>query len=225
MDWLVNESDTKAQFEYPVIFFSGDQQLARLEFAEAAIGLQDKLDWNDPEKIRLLAEMLSVEFFEEVSLLSGSYVRSFESGIYGYSYDPANWKVHLDLKLRWEYGASFPLIQSESTSAYAEVPITHWAYDAVRYFIDSGYLEGYPKHFFCRDRTFTRYEFAQAIARLLDTMSNLDDPDPYDIQITECLRGEFSDILNSLSSRVDTLGLHILDMKVTMDDLAGTVSN
>ncbi|MCB1218682.1 hypothetical protein KDL44_14960 [bacterium] len=207
MDWLVNESDQEFPLDYPSDFFSTeDRVLTRFEFGQANYRLAESFGSARSPQQSLILLILFNEFNEQMQALSHG-ISAFERyGVPDLGFDTA-------------------LHDSAEFSVYSEVEFSHWAYDAVRYFIDSGYLEGYPKHFFCRDRIFTRYEFAQAIARLLDTISDLDDPDPYDIQITECLRGEFSDVLNSLSSRVDALGLHILDMKVTMDDLAGTVSN
>ena len=57
-----------------------------------------------------------------------------------------------------------------AASAYDDVPTDHWAYNALDYLTQRGVLEGYPDGFFKGDRTLTRYEFAQAIARLLDTI-------------------------------------------------------
>lgn len=50
------------------------------------------------------------------------------------------------------------------------VPFEHWAYDAVQMLVDQGILIGYPDGTFKGDRLMTRYEFAQAISRLLDMM-------------------------------------------------------
>ncbi len=50
------------------------------------------------------------------------------------------------------------------------VPFDHWAYDAVQKLVDCGVIIGYPKtHEFKGDRAMTRYEFAIAIARLMDS--------------------------------------------------------
>jgi len=50
------------------------------------------------------------------------------------------------------------------------VPFDHWAYDAVQELVDQGIIIGYPDGTFKGDRAMTRYEFAIAIARLLDTI-------------------------------------------------------
>jgi hypothetical protein len=50
------------------------------------------------------------------------------------------------------------------------VPFDHWAYDAVQKLVDCGVIIGYPKtHEFKGDRAMTRYEFAMAISRLIDS--------------------------------------------------------
>lgn len=50
------------------------------------------------------------------------------------------------------------------------VPFDHWAYDAVQTLADQGILIGYPDGYFKGDRALTRYEFAMAVSRLLDTI-------------------------------------------------------
>lgn len=50
------------------------------------------------------------------------------------------------------------------------VPFDHWAYDAVQTLVDEGIILGYPDGGFRGDRAMTRYEFAAAIARLLEVM-------------------------------------------------------
>ena len=50
------------------------------------------------------------------------------------------------------------------------VPFDHWAYDAVQKLVDAGIIIGYPKtNDFKGDRAMTRYEFAMAISRLMDS--------------------------------------------------------
>ena len=49
------------------------------------------------------------------------------------------------------------------------VPFDHWAYDAVQKLVDEGIIIGYPQtHEFKGDRAMTRYEFAMAVARLME---------------------------------------------------------
>lgn len=51
-----------------------------------------------------------------------------------------------------------------------DVPLRHWAYDAVQKLVDAGVIIGYPDDTFKGDRAMTRYEFAAAVARLVDNI-------------------------------------------------------
>jgi hypothetical protein len=53
-----------------------------------------------------------------------------------------------------------------------DVPFDHWAYDAMQKLVDAGILIGYPDETVRGDRAMTRYEFAMAIARLMDKIPN-----------------------------------------------------
>lgn len=56
---------------------------------------------------------------------------------------------------------------SFAQQAFTDVPTDHWAYDAVRTLVDDGIILGYPNGTFGGKRAITRYEFATAIARLI----------------------------------------------------------
>jgi hypothetical protein len=51
---------------------------------------------------------------------------------------------------------------------FTDVPTDHWAYDAVNQLQKDGLLIGYPDGTFAGKRTITRYEFAVALARLVN---------------------------------------------------------
>lgn len=53
---------------------------------------------------------------------------------------------------------------------YPDVPRNHWAYQAIDRLSRAGIIEGYPNGTFSGGRPMTRYEFAVAIARILDKM-------------------------------------------------------
>lgn len=63
-----------------------------------------------------------------------------------------------------------------------DVPITHWAYDAVRELARLGIIEGYPDGTFKGKQPMTRYEFAIAVYRLLEAIRTKP-------EIRELLRG------------------------------------
>lgn len=56
---------------------------------------------------------------------------------------------------------------------FSDVPTNHWAYNAVNRLAEQGVLEGYPAGTFQGKQSLTRYEFAQAIARMLDRMEQM----------------------------------------------------
>jgi len=56
------------------------------------------------------------------------------------------------------------------------VPFSHWAYDGCQQLTDLGIIIGYPDGSWRGDRPLTRYEFAMAISRLLDTAKLLGPP-------------------------------------------------
>ncbi len=56
---------------------------------------------------------------------------------------------------------------------FADVPTNHWAYNAVNSLAEKGLIEGYPDGTFNGKRALTRYEFAQAIARLMERLEEM----------------------------------------------------
>ncbi|HES58189.1 MAG TPA: hypothetical protein ENO21_02035, partial [Firmicutes bacterium] len=111
-----------------------------------------------------------------------------------------------------------------AASAYDDVPRDHWAYNALDYLTERGVLEGYPDGFFKGDRTLTRYEFAQAIARLLDSIG--DGASDEQIRImAETLRAEFSDQLAELGRITTAMNQAINDMDARVGNLEGGVAD
>ncbi len=53
---------------------------------------------------------------------------------------------------------------------FSNVPQDHWAYNAIDKLASQGLIEGYPDGAFKGKRTMTRYEFAVAVARLLENV-------------------------------------------------------
>lgn len=53
---------------------------------------------------------------------------------------------------------------------FSDVPTNHWAYNAVNSLAEQGLIEGYPDGTFKGKQALTRYEFAQALARLMDRL-------------------------------------------------------
>ena len=75
--------------------------------------------------------------------------------------------------------------QAQDRAEFADVPLTHWAYPALQKLAAAGVLEGYPPTGnFIGQRPMTRYEFAVAIARLLDKMGGTVDLGPLNDRVT-----------------------------------------
>jgi len=88
----------------------------------------------------------------------------------------------------------YPEVVSWNSNSYADVPRDHWAYDALRDMQQRGILLGYPDDWFSGDRTLTRYDMAQAVSRLLDTIG-CEDVDSRIEELAEALEAEFADQL------------------------------
>jgi|GEM_PF-1758956 len=56
---------------------------------------------------------------------------------------------------------------TDSSTEMQDVPLDHWAYNAVSILSQAGVVEGYPSGQYSGNRAMTRYEFAVAIARSL----------------------------------------------------------
>ena len=75
--------------------------------------------------------------------------------------------------------------QAQDRAEFQDVPLTHWAYPALQKLAAAGILEGYPPTGnFIGQRPMTRYEFAVAIARLLDKMGPTQDLGPLNDRVT-----------------------------------------
>lgn len=116
-----------------------------------------------------------------------------------------------------------------TTAEYPDVPRGHWAYNAIDRLSQAGIIEGLPNGNYAGQKPMTRYEFAVAIARLLDRIGTGGGVGPQgppgaqgipgtagtggagDITRAEvndliaALRREFADELARLGVRVDAL--------------------
>jgi hypothetical protein len=70
----------------------------------------------------------------------------------------------------WAIADDGGFVTIDGTGVPPDVPWDHWAYDAIAELYDAGLIEGYPDGTFGGSRLLTRYEFAQALARLMYTL-------------------------------------------------------
>jgi hypothetical protein len=91
------------------------------------------------------------------------------------------------------------ILSAYGQKAPNDLPKGHWAYDAVMYLLEKGYLVGYPDGTFRGDQPLTRYELALALYRLL--MSNpalLLQAPPQDYNVLRGLLEEFRNEMTTI---------------------------
>lgn len=83
---------------------------------------------------------------------------------------------------------------------FSDVPAKHWAYDAVNKLAQAGVVDGYGDGTFRGDKTITRYEMAQIVAKAMNKNLNSDQK-----AIVDKLAKEYAAELNNLGVKVDGL--------------------
>jgi len=129
-------------------------------------------------------------------------------------------------------------VAPQSSGPFADVPTDHWAYNAVIALQNAGIVQGYPDGTYGGKRAMTRYEFAEAIDRLLPllkppdlsgyaTTSNLTD---LQTQLSEKLQ-QNADALAALKALVDefqteleSLGVDVASVKTRLTALEERVA-
>ena len=91
-----------------------------------------------------------------------------------------------------------------AANPFSDVPVGHWAYDAVNKLAAEGVVDGYPDGTYGGDKFMTRYEMAQIVAKAMAKGANVDK-----------LAAEFADELDSLGVRVANLEKKADNVKVT----------
>ena len=82
---------------------------------------------------------------------------------------------------------------------FSDVPVKHWAYDAVEQLSAKGILEGYPNGTFKGNRAMTRYEIATMVARMMAAGGLSGE----DLEKLKALVVEFQPELEALGVKVD----------------------
>ena len=95
---------------------------------------------------------------------------------------------------------------------FSDVPVDHWAYDAVYQLAKDGILTGYDDNTFKGDLVITRYEMAQIIANARTHKASADRTDQ---AVIDKLSDEFSEDLESLGIRVTRLEKTIPNIRIT----------
>jgi hypothetical protein len=86
---------------------------------------------------------------------------------------------------------------------FKDVPANHWAYDAIQKVVDAGVLKGYPGDYFKGKKLLNRYQFAVAIAKVLDKINaGGASLNPDELAALKSLTKEFADELAALKDKV-----------------------
>ena len=85
-----------------------------------------------------------------------------------------------------------------AANPFSDVPMNHWAYDAVEELASKGVLEGYPNGTFKGNRAMTRYEIATMVARMMNAGLT-----GADLEKLKALVVEFQPELEALGVKVD----------------------
>ena len=93
-----------------------------------------------------------------------------------------------------------------AANPFSDLPAGHWAYGAVAKLAAAGIVDGYPDGSFKGDRTMTRYEMAQIVAKALAKGA---------IGADDKLVSEFADELDNLGVRVAKLEKNADMVKIT----------
>jgi hypothetical protein len=99
-----------------------------------------------------------------------------------------------------------------AANPFVDVPAKHWAYEAVSKLAAAGIVDGYGDGTFRGDKTITRYEMAQIVAK---AMAKSDKADAQQKAIIDKLAVEFAAELNNLGVRVAKLEKNASAIKVT----------
>ncbi len=89
-----------------------------------------------------------------------------------------------------------------AANPFVDVPANHWSYDAVSTLAKAGIIDGYSDGTFRGDRTITRYEMAQVVAKAL---AGENKADAQQKAVIDKLAVEFAGELNNLGVRVTKL--------------------
>lgn len=110
----------------------------------------------------------------------------------------------------------FALAIPALANPFVDVPLNHWAYDAVQSLAAKGVIVGYPDGTFGGQRTLTRYELAEALAKALAYVEQYGGIKE-DVEILSKLAVEFADELANL-------GVRVADLEATLGEQSEAVA-
>lgn len=96
------------------------------------------------------------------------------------------------------------------SNPFLDVPANHWSYNAVSQLAKDGIVDGFNGQNFQGDKTMTRYEMAQVVAKALGKM---DKADAEDKALVQKLYTEYQSELNGMNVRVSALESDVKSIK------------
>ena len=112
-----------------------------------------------------------------------------------------------------------------ATNPFMDVPMNHWAYDAIGQLAAHGILSGYPDGTYKGKQATTRYEMASALARALAVV-DMTKASKQDVEMLKRLVVEFKDELEALGVKVSELDerVAILEDRLGGWKISGTLA-
>jgi hypothetical protein len=101
-----------------------------------------------------------------------------------------------------------------ASNPFVDVPANNWAYGAVSKLAQAGIIDGYGDGTFKGDKTITRYEMAQIVAKAL---ANEDKADAVQKAQIQKLEAEYADELDKLGVRVGKLEKKMSNIRLSAD--------
>ncbi len=105
-----------------------------------------------------------------------------------------------------------------SANPFADVPYSHWAYDAVNLMAQKGIVQGFPDGAFKGNQQVTRYQLAMIVSKMMANVEQMGGVSAEDLKTLERLTVEFADELALLGVKVTALED---DMKTVKEDVSG----
>lgn len=91
-----------------------------------------------------------------------------------------------------------------ATNPFIDVPLGHWAYNAIAQLAARGVISGYPDGVYKGTQSVTRYEMASVVARVM-TRIDMEKTNYQDIEVTRRLILEFKNELDALGVKIESI--------------------
>jgi len=104
-----------------------------------------------------------------------------------------------------------------ATNPFDDVPTGNWAYDSITKLAQAGIIDGYKDGIFNGDKTLTRYEMAQIVAKAISRTAKMETVDATTKIEIDKLSKEFADELKNLGVRMTNIEAKQSNVKLSAD--------